>query len=105
MQAKKETLKLRDFEERLLSNYKHYLEFLESICKGNAIIIFHLPIVKDMPPPGVALVDVATTQFHFFFSGTLTKTQNKKQRMKNNFNIPKDAIKVNNTYCTLAKYR
>ena len=70
MQAKKETLKVRDFEERLLSNYKHYLEFLESICKGNAIIIFHLPMLKDMSSPGVALVDVATTQFLFFFRNT-----------------------------------
>ena len=32
--AKKETKKLRDFEESLVNNYRHYLEFLESVIKG-----------------------------------------------------------------------
>ena len=34
---KKETKKLRDYEEALVSNYRLYLEFLESVVKGNGV--------------------------------------------------------------------
>ncbi|XP_078310966.1 nucleolar complex protein 3 homolog [Crassostrea virginica] len=34
---KKETMKVRDFEETFLLNYKKYLEFLELTCKGKLI--------------------------------------------------------------------
>ena len=36
---KKETKKLHEFEESLLINYKHYLEFLEYIVKGKTTAV------------------------------------------------------------------
>ncbi len=34
LQATKETKRVREYEEGLLKNYRHYLEFMEALVKG-----------------------------------------------------------------------